>query len=169
MHVRRTRSELQFGLQREARVVLALGRRGNVDGADLLGFLQRFVRPGAAIDVVGSLAGAEQVHRHHRELQAGATLQEEHLVVRRHVRERADVGLGFRENRLERLRAVADFEHGHADARQRDDLGLDLFENGQRQDCGTRREIEHAIHGSHENLRKVRSKPEGPAHGQAHG
>ena len=41
----------------------------------------------------------------------------------------ADVGLGLREDRLERLRPVADLENRHADARQRDEIALDLFEH----------------------------------------
>ena len=87
------------------------------DGADALRFLQRLLRPGAGDDVVGGRARREQVHRHHRELQRRAALQEQHLVRRRNVAERAQVGLGPREDVLEGLRAVADLEDRHADAR----------------------------------------------------
>ena len=56
VHVGRARRELQLGLLRQARVVLALRGRRHVDGADLLRFLDRLVGPGAAVDVVGRLA-----------------------------------------------------------------------------------------------------------------
>ena len=87
---------------RNARVVLAFGRRRDVDRADLLRFLDRLLRPRAGVDVVGGRAGGEQVHRHHRELQARAALQEQHPVVRRNARQRADVGFGLCDDRLER-------------------------------------------------------------------
>ena len=53
---------------------------GDLDAADALRFLDRLLRPRAGDDVVGRAARGQQVHRHHRELQAGAALQKEHVV-----------------------------------------------------------------------------------------
>jgi hypothetical protein len=147
--VRRARRQLQLVLTRHARIVLGLRGRGNVDRADALRFLDRFLGPRSGVDVIGGRARGEEIHRHHRELEAGAALQEQHLVVRRNGRQRADVGLRLREDRLERRRAVADLEDRHADSRQRHEIALNLFENGHRQDRGPRREVVDAMNGSH--------------------
>ena len=63
------------------RVYLSACGRGDVHLADLLRLLDGLLRPRAGIDVVGCRAGCQQVHRHHRELQARAALEKEHGVV----------------------------------------------------------------------------------------
>ena len=55
---------------------------------------------------------------------------------------------------------MADFENRHPDARQGDQVALDLFEDGHGQDGWARREIEHAMHGSHEKSPESGSRPE---------
>ena len=53
VHVGGIRIERQLLLPRDAREVLGLGRRRNLDAADALRFLDRFLRPRAGDDVVG--------------------------------------------------------------------------------------------------------------------
>ena len=141
VHVGRAGRQLQLLLRGDARVVVGLRRPGDVDRADLLRFLDRLVGPRAGVDVVGGRARAEQVHRHHRELQRGAPLQHEDLVVRRHARQRADVLDRAVEHVLERLRAVADLHDRHADVGQRDQIALRLLEHRKRQDGGAGGEV----------------------------
>jgi hypothetical protein len=50
----------------------------HVDAAEFFGLFDGFGGPGAGVDIVGGLARAEEVHRHHGKLHAGAALQEEH-------------------------------------------------------------------------------------------
>ena len=68
--------------------------------------------------------------------------------------ERADVGLGLREDRLERLRAMADLEDRHADAGQRHEIALDLLEHRHRQHRGAGGEVEDAMNGHEPPSRK---------------
>ena len=49
--------------------------------ADLLGLLDGLGRPDAGIDIVGHLAGGEQILGQHGKLGTGSALQEEDLVV----------------------------------------------------------------------------------------
>ena len=137
---------------RHAREVAGLGGGGDVHLAVTLRFLDRLLRPRTRDDVVGAAALGQQVHRHHGELQAGAALQEQHGVVVGDAGERADVGLGRVEDRFERLRPVADLQDRHADARQRDEIALRLFEDGLGQDGGTGAEVEDALNGGRHGL-----------------
>ena len=54
----------------------------------------RLLRPGAAVDVVGGLAGGTEVGRQHGELQRGAALQEQDGEVIGHSGQRPEVGQG---------------------------------------------------------------------------
>jgi hypothetical protein len=121
--------ERQLAWRRDPREVLCFRRRGNLDGADALGFLDRLLRPGAGHDVICGAAGRQQVHRHHRELQARAALEEEHVIVLRDSRQRANIGLATLDHVVERFRAVADLEDRHADAGQREKVALRLLEH----------------------------------------
>ena len=88
----------------------------DVDGADLLGFLDGLAGPGAGVDVVGGLAGQQQVHGNLRELEAGAALEEEDLVVVVDAEQLAHVGDGFGVDGVVGFAAVAVFHDGHAGA-----------------------------------------------------
>jgi hypothetical protein len=74
------RVELDLVLARDTGEALRLGRGGNLDAADLLGLLDGGLRPRPCDDVVGRAVGGQEVHRHHRELQRRAALQEQDLV-----------------------------------------------------------------------------------------
>ena len=145
VHVRGTGSQHDLFGARNPCKLLGLHRRGDVDLADLLRLFGGFGRPDARHDVVRRGLGREQVHRHHRKLQARASLKKQHAVVRRHVRKFSDVGFGPREHVFEYLGPVADLENRHADARQRHQLALSLLEHRHRQHGGAGGEIENAF------------------------
>ena len=78
----------QFGLRRHSRIAVGLRGGGHVDGADPFRFLDGFLGPRSAVDVIGRRAGRQEVHRYHRELQARPALQEEHAIAGRDAGER---------------------------------------------------------------------------------
>ena len=82
------------------------------------------------IDVIGGRARAEQVERHHRELQRRAALQKQNLVVCRHFASARMSASAFCENAFEGRRSVADLHDRHADAGQRQQVALHLLEHG---------------------------------------
>ena len=130
--------ELQ--VRRDIGKILVLGTGDDVHGAEQLGFLDRFFRPGAGVDVVGLLAD-EQVHGDHAELQAGAALQEHHAVVFRHAEQAADLGFGAIDHGLEVLGAVADLHDRQPDAVEVQQFRLRLFHHFLGQDRRTGIEI----------------------------
>ena len=133
VHVGSAGIQLELLLSRNAIELVALGRCRDLHGADSLGFLDRLLRPDTGDDVVGGAAGRQQIHGHHRELQARATLEEQNVVTLGHARERAQVGLATLDDLVEGRGAMADLEHRHADAGQRQQVLLDLLEHGDRQ------------------------------------
>jgi hypothetical protein len=145
--VGRAGRQLQLVLTRDAGEILRLRGRGDVDRTDLLGLLDRLLRPRAGDDVIGGPAGGEQVHRHHRELGAGAALQEQRVVALGDARQGAEVGLGALDDFIEGRRAMADLEHRHTDARQGDEVALGLFQHRQGQHRRPRREVVDARAG----------------------
>ena len=118
----------------------------DVDRADLLGFLDGLVGPGAGVDVVGGAAGGEQVQRDLRELEGGAALQEQHLVVVGQAQQLGHVGDGFRVDGVVRLAAVRVFHDGHAGAGEIGQLGLGLLEDFQGEGRGTGVEVVRSAH-----------------------
>jgi hypothetical protein len=72
---------LDLGRFWDARVIVALGRRGDVDLPDLSRFFYRFLGPRTGVDVIGNVSGSKKIHRNHRKLQAGATLKQQDFVV----------------------------------------------------------------------------------------
>ena len=70
-----------LGLGYRSKHAIDGGIGSGAGGADDLGLLEGFLTPGAGDEVVGALAGTEQVQGHHGELQAGASLQQQDLVV----------------------------------------------------------------------------------------
>ena len=87
---------------------MALAGRRDVDlPAQDLGFLDRLLRPDAGEQIVGGAVVREQVHRHHRELQRGAALKEQHPVAVGDPGQLAARRFGLIEDLLEHLAAVA--------------------------------------------------------------
>ena len=128
-------------------VVLVLGGGDDVDGHPALRFLERLAGPDAGVDVRG-FALLLEVERHHRELEARAALEEENLVVRRDIHELAEEGLGFRDDRLKRLGAMAHLHNGLARPVAVEHLGGGALENFLGQHRGTCGEIVHSVHFS---------------------
>src|ERR1019366_8497884 len=73
----------------------------------------------------------------------------QHLIVRRHVAERADVCVGLLENRFECLRPMTDLENRHADPRQRDEIALDFLEHRHGQHGRPGGEVVNAMDSGH--------------------
>ena len=124
---------------------------GHVHLALAAGLLGAGGAPGAGDDVVGGrVVPAEQVHRHHRELQARAPLQEDHLVGLADAEQGFEPRQGLFQDAVERGAAVTDFQHRHADPRQREHFVAGLLEHLDWQDGRAGGEVEHAIrHGGH--------------------
>src|SRR3989304_1594217 len=91
MHVGRVGIRLPAGLLRNVIEVRVLRGGGDVDRAELPGFLDRLFRPFPGIDVIREFPAAQQVHGHHAELERRPALQEQHFVVRRDGHELAQV------------------------------------------------------------------------------
>jgi hypothetical protein len=64
--------------------------------------------------VVGGLAGKQQVHRHHAELQRGAARQKQHAIGGRQPEQGAQVHLSFGEDGRELLGAMRHLEDADA-------------------------------------------------------
>ncbi len=143
------RREFAFGVGRDPVERRALGQAGHVHVADAPGLLDGLLGPGPGVDVVRGRALGQQVHRDHRELEAGPTLEEQDPVAVRHPGEPSDVGLGLADDRFEGRRTVADLHDGHPDAGQADEIALDLFEDGQGQHRRPGREVVDAFGGGH--------------------
>jgi hypothetical protein len=109
--------------------------------ADRLGFLDGLLAPDAGHDVVGDASGRQQVVRHHRELERGAALEEEHLVVGRNAGQLARVGLGLRVHGFVDLAAVAVLGDADAAALDAPEIFLRLAQDRFRKRRGTGAEV----------------------------
>ena len=134
VHVGGAGRQMQLGLCGNAGVLVRLGRARDVDRADSPGLFDRLDCPGPGIDVVRRCSCLEQVHRHHRELQARATLEKQDSVVRRHARQLTKSGDGTCKQILEHLRPMADLHHRHSDTRERNEIALRLLEHREREE-----------------------------------
>ena len=126
-------AEFQFALIGQAAVVVGFAVPGHACFAGPTGLFDGFLTPTAGEHVIGTFA-PQQVHRQHRKLQARPALQEQNAVAGRNAQQFAQALLRFGPDRVESLRAMADFEDRHADAGQRDQVPLGLFDDRQRQD-----------------------------------
>ena len=127
--VGRFRRDVDLPCRRQAPETLRLGARGHPHGPELARFPRRLRGPGSGHQVVGGSAGGKQVHRDHGELQRGAPLDEQDVVVVGHAGQGADAGLGRGQDLVERRGAVADLQHRRPDPRQRRKLLADPVEN----------------------------------------
>ena len=113
-------------------------RRGTVPGdvrpALAGGLLRGRDPPGSREDEIGRRGEtSQQVHRYHRELQARAPLKKHHFVVGADAQQAPELLERLLEDPIEGRAAVADLEHGDADAGQGEQIPLRLFEHLQRQ------------------------------------
>ena len=125
-------------------ILLAVG--GDVHLADLLGLLDGLAAPSAALDIVGNLILAEEVHRDHRELHGRTALDEAHgpvVVKATKLLERGDRllmdGIVF-------LAAMGHLHHGHSTALVVNQLLLGFLKDFEREHCGTCRKVIDARH-----------------------
>ncbi len=97
-------AEFQIGGLGEAIVVRGFAVPDDAGFAFALGFVERFLAPGAGDDVLGGFAGAfQQVQREHVELQAGTALEKENLIAGGHAQQFAQALDGFGEDGIKGL------------------------------------------------------------------
>jgi len=121
----------QFGGGRNPIVVCGLGRRRFLGVAEFLRFGQSLFRPGAGGHIGGFFAGRQKIHRNHRKLEAGATLQEQYFVVLRNRQQLFQQSDRVVVDRFVFLAAMAHFQQGHARATEIQQIGLGFFQRGQ--------------------------------------
>jgi len=121
--------DVEIGAVGDIGVVLVLGGGGDDHVSDLLGLGNGLLRPGAGLHIDG-LAVLHEVHRDHGELQRGAALDEEHLIVVGDAHEVAEILFRLVDDLLIDLRAVGHFHDAHAAAAVVHHLIADLFQHG---------------------------------------
>ena len=105
------------------------------------GVLECSLAPRPRNHVPGLLVGREKVHRHHRELQRGAALDEEDVEVIRRLCHVPGQVKGPLVNRLILGRSMRHFDERHPGAAKVEELGLDLLEDLEREGAGAGAEI----------------------------
>ena len=109
MNVSSVCRQLPFVLTGDGKVIVGLGTAGHVDVAKARCFIDCLARPDTGIDVVGTAAFWHQVQRDLGKLLAGATLQEQHLVVVRNNQQLAQVLLSLLGDGNKLVAAMAHF------------------------------------------------------------
>src|SRR5262249_39405530 len=103
--------------------------------------------PRAGEQVIGALAGREEVHRDDRELLARAALKQQHVVRVGHAEKLSDERRRFAVHAFVSLTAVAVLDDAHAGAGEIEQLALSSLERLERQRRGPRVEIHSSGHG----------------------
>ena len=130
----------------QAVVVCAGAIPGHMYRSLAAGLLDGGGSPCAREQVVGFVGlSPEEVHRHHRELEARAPLEKHDLVVWADGEEFPQAGDGFLEDPVEGGAAVADFKHRHPDAGQGQHLVPRLLQHRQGQHSRAGGEIKDAV------------------------
>ncbi len=102
--------------------------------------------PRSGQNVVGGRSvRREQIHRHHRELQAGTALQKQDAVVLRDGQQFGQPLLGRLQDRFENLAAVADLQDRGPGTRQCQQLALGVLEHRQGKHRRSGRKIENTL------------------------
>ena len=135
---------VQIGAVGNVAVVLILGGGGHDDFAVLFSLGNGLLGPGAGFDIHG-LTVLHQVPGNGGELQGGAALDEQDLVVVGNVHQVAQVGLGLVDDLLEDLGAMAHLHDAHAAAAVVHHLVTDLLQNGFRHHGGAGGEVKSAV------------------------
>ena len=120
--------DVQVGAVGDVGIVLVLAGGNHLDLAHALGLGDGLLRPGAGFHIAGQ-AVLHEVHGHHGELQRGAALDEEHLVVVGDAHEVSEILLGLIGNLLKDLGAVGHFHDAHAGAAVVHHLIADLLQH----------------------------------------
>jgi len=114
---------------------------------EFLGLLEGLVAPGAGDDIIDGVGGGTEVERDGGELGGGAALEEEDGIFRRDLEEGTEIGLGFFDDGLEFLAAVAHLHDAHAGSAPDVELRLGAAEDGLREGGGPSGEVEDALLG----------------------
>ncbi len=146
MHVGGFLVELPVLLRRRIGEFAVLAAGDDIDLAEGLGRLDGLLRPLAGMHVVGTGLAGQQVHRDHLELQRGAALQEQHLVVGGNCQQFAQIGFRLGVDAHVFLAAMAHFHHRLAAAVPVEQFVGGLLENDLGQCRGSCAEIEDACH-----------------------
>ena len=142
MHVLGMVGEPNLARRRQPVVACAAAVPRHVHLALPPGFLGTGLTPGACQDVVGGpRATPQEVHRHHGKLEAGAALQQQHLVVVANGEHLPQALERFLKNPVERGAPVADLEYRDAHAGKGEHFVPCPLQNLQRQHRGTGRKI----------------------------
>ena len=125
--------QLQFRQGRNAAEFAGFRAGRFISLAQLLRFIQRLLGPGAGCHISGLFAGRQEVQRNHRELETGAALQEQYVIVLGNRHQFAQQSDGLVVHRLILFAAMAHLHDGHARAPEVEQLALRLLQHGQRQ------------------------------------
>lgn len=126
-------------------VVVVLSVIDQIDVKTAVSSFPCFLAPFTGHDVVADFAIAQQVHRNHRVLHAGAALQKQNLVVVRHLHQRSEIIDGCVVNVIIVFATVTEFQDGHSGALIVEHVIPNLFEDLNGQGAGSGREIVDAV------------------------
>mmetsp|Transcript_13879 Transcript_13879/g.16009 ORF Transcript_13879/g.16009 Transcript_13879/m.16009 type:complete len:264 (-) Transcript_13879:124-915(-) len=136
--------QLPSGLVGDAGEFRRLCVARDLAGAVLGRLLVRLLTPLPSDKVVSLCLCPDHVQRHRGELESGATLRQDDLIVIRHAEDVAQVLLGLSSYLHELLRAVRHLHHTHAAALVIDHFPLDLLQDLKRHHARAGREVVHA-------------------------
>ena len=133
MHIGGIRVDLQLLLCRDVTKVHVLAGGGNLADAQKFRFLIRLGGKAAGKHIAAGMLLGSKIHGYHVELQAGAALNEEHIIVIAKPHEILDIGLGLIVDFVVLLRTMADLQNGHAAFTEIQEFRLGLLQHRQRQ------------------------------------
>ncbi len=130
VYVGRVFGQRPFVLARNGEVVVGLGGGGNIDVTETRRFFDGFLRPDTGVDIVGGAAFRQQVQGNLSELLAGATLQEQHFIVRGDIQQITQILLGLGGNGHELITAMAHFHDRQTFAVPVEEFTLGALQDG---------------------------------------
>jgi hypothetical protein len=101
--------------------------------------------PGTGIDIICGVAISQEIHRDQAKLQAGTTLHKKHVVTVVKFEQPLDAGNGVVDHIVKPFGAVAHLGDGHSRAAKIEQVGLDLFQDDQRQGGRACVEVENTL------------------------
>ena len=147
VHVGSVGRKFHFVLAREARELFGLAGGGDVVEDAFFQFADGFGGPHSGMQHVDRLAGQAEIHGHHGELHAAATLEKYDGVLVGNAQEIAEAGFGVGDDVFEFGRAVTHFHDGHAAAAPVEQLFTDALEHGEWERAGAGVEVEYSFGG----------------------
>ena len=135
---------IEIGAVGNVAVVLILGGGGHDEFAVLFSLGNGLLGPSAGLDVHG-LAVLHQIPCHSGELQGGAALDEQNLVIVGNVHQITQIGLGLVDDLLKDLGTMAHLHDAHTAATVVHHFVADLLQNGFRHHSGAGGKVKSAI------------------------